>query len=107
MLTHRGWSVVSFENSPYDLALRLRNADSGDTIHFESYPGDRLAVYAFSECAGYPHRDGADTEDHPSLPDQVAPAQLRASQSPEARDLHDRSPAAGETRSWPFTRVRW
>ncbi|MFD9484979.1 hypothetical protein ACFWBX_13440 [Streptomyces sp. NPDC059991] len=76
-LTHSGWSVVSFENSRYGLALRLRHPAGGDTIHVESYPGGRLAVYAFSECARYPHRDGADTWDDPPLPEPVAPAQLR------------------------------
>ncbi|OIJ86504.1 hypothetical protein BIV25_40735 [Streptomyces sp. MUSC 14] len=80
-LTRRGWKVAGFENSRSWLRLVLRPAGGEGTVpttvSVEAYPGGRLQVAAYAECARYPSGTRMDERGDPIMPSQVAPVRLR------------------------------
>ncbi|WBO65375.1 hypothetical protein [Streptomyces camelliae] len=76
-LTRQGWKVAGYENSRSWLRLSLKPVNGEDTVSVEAYPGDRLQVAAYAECARYPSGTQMNELGEPVLPPQVAPVQLR------------------------------
>ncbi|GGX82760.1 hypothetical protein GCM10010324_30550 [Streptomyces hiroshimensis] len=81
-MTQRGWKVTDYEHSGPRLWLRLTHPGTGDSLSAEAYPGDRLGVAAYADCARYPSDTPMDLYDKPRLPARQAPAPLRQAAVP-------------------------
>lgn len=51
----------------------MRPTGTDDTVSVEAYPGDRLMVRAYAECARYPSGTPMGAYGTPELPSQQAP----------------------------------
>ncbi|MFF8025749.1 hypothetical protein ACFZDJ_32620 [Streptomyces sp. NPDC007896] len=76
-LARQGWKVTSYEESKFRNELSTRPPGTDDTVTVEAYPGDRLMVRAYAECARYPSGTPMGAYGDPELPSQQAPLQLR------------------------------
>ncbi|MFK0022523.1 hypothetical protein [Streptomyces sp. NPDC090798] len=76
-LVRQGWKVTSYEESKFWNELSMRPPGTDDTVSVEAYPGDRLGVRAYAECARYPSGTPMGAYGDPELPSQQAPLQLR------------------------------
>ncbi|MFF9277584.1 hypothetical protein [Streptomyces griseosporeus] len=76
-LAARGWKVTDFDDTPQRLRLRLKPPGSDDKVSVEEYPGGRLQVGAYADCARYPEGTALDAQGDPEVPEQRAPVQLR------------------------------
>lgn len=76
-LTRAGWKVAEHQNDRYRLELSLRPPGDGTSITLTAYPGDRLEVSAYADCARYPEGTPMDMDGEPELADMRAPVQLR------------------------------
>ncbi|MEV5508827.1 hypothetical protein [Streptomyces orinoci] len=72
VMTRRGWRTAEYRNEGDSLWLKLKPADSEDTVALEWYPAG-LEVAASSPCARYPSGTEVDQLGHPVLPPQEAP----------------------------------
>ncbi|MGW1759774.1 hypothetical protein [Streptomyces mirabilis] len=76
-LVRQGWKVTSYEERKFRNELSVRPPGTDDTVSVEAYPGDRLMVRAYAECARYPSGTPMGAYGDPELPSQQAPLQLR------------------------------
>ncbi|MEN2423014.1 hypothetical protein AABB02_33500 [Streptomyces rimosus] len=76
-LMRRGWEVTAYDDSRPEPQLRLKSAQTGDSVSIEAFPGDRLQVVSYADCARYPAGTSLDTWGIPVLPLPKAPHQLR------------------------------
>ncbi|MFD9859244.1 hypothetical protein [Streptomyces alboflavus] len=76
-LTRQGWRVTEHRDDRYRLELSMRPPKAGSSIAVTAYPGDRLEVSAYGECARYPAGTAMDSDGDPELADMRAPVQLR------------------------------
>ncbi|WP_329527146.1 hypothetical protein [Streptomyces sp. NBC_01462] len=76
-LVRQGWKVTSYEESKFRNELSMRPPGTDDSVSVEAYPGDRLAVRAYAECARYPSGTPMGAYGDPELPSQQSPHQLR------------------------------
>jgi hypothetical protein len=76
-LVRQGWKVTSYEERRFRNELSMRPPGTDGTVSVEAYPGDRLMVRAYAECAHYPSGTPMGAYGAPELPSQQAPLQLR------------------------------
>ncbi|WP_329365362.1 hypothetical protein [Streptomyces sp. NBC_01483] len=70
-LVRQGWKVTSYEESKFRNELSMRPPRTDDTVSVEAYPGDRLGVRAYAECARYPSGTPMGACGDPELPNQL------------------------------------
>ncbi|MFD5700458.1 hypothetical protein [Streptomyces lasiicapitis] len=76
-LTRQGWRVAEHRNDRYGLELSMRPPKDGTSVTITAYPGSRLEVSAYADCARYPAGTPMDMDGEPELAAMRAPVQLR------------------------------
>ncbi|GHC52794.1 hypothetical protein [Streptomyces flavofungini] len=76
-LTREGWTVAEHRDDRYRLQLSVRPPKDGTSVTLTAYPGDRLEVSAYADCARYPKGTPMDMDGDPELAAMRAPVQLR------------------------------